>query len=220
VADFQVPPFIANWHASLDSPKLEDVVSDPDASVVFSADMVNGFLRFGALASEQVNGLTQPVVSLFARSWDLGVREYVLLQDTHDPHTPEFEAYPPHCIAGTEESATIPELANLPHADKFTVIEKNSLNPAIGTIFDAWLAEHEHLKTAVVVGNCTDLCVYQLAMHIRMRLNAINLDGYQVIIPEDCVTTFDTPSHPADFFHPVFLYHMSTNGIRIVRSLT
>jgi nicotinamidase-related amidase len=100
------------------------------------------------------------------------------------------------------------------------VIEKNSLNPAIGTIFDAWLAEHDHLRTAIIVGNCTDLCVYQLAMHVRLRANALNLDGQQVIVPADCVTTFDTPTHPADFFHPVFLYHMASNGIRIVRSLT
>jgi nicotinamidase-related amidase len=219
MTDFQVPPFITDWLASLVSPALADVAADPDTTAVFSADMINGFLRFGALSSGRVNGLTDPVVALFGRAWDAGVREFVLLQDTHDEHTPEFDAYPPHCIAGTEESRTIPELANLPNSERFTVIEKNSLNPAIGTIFDAWLAEHDHLKTAIVVGNCTDLCVYQLAMHIRMRANALNLDGQQVIVPADCVTTFDTPGHPADFFHPVFLQHMSSNGIRIVRTL-
>jgi nicotinamidase-related amidase len=219
MTDFQVPPFITDWLASLDSPALADVAADPDTTAVFSADMINGFLRFGALSSDRVNGLTDPVVTLFGRAWDAGVREFVLLQDTHDEHTSEFEAYPPHCIAGTEESRTIPELADLPNAERFTVIEKNSLNPAIGTIFDAWLAEHDHLKTAIVVGNCTDLCVYQLAMHIRMRANALNLEGQQVIVPADCVTTFDTPTHPAGFFHPVFLQHMSSNGIRIVRTL-
>ena len=32
------------------------------------------------------------------------VRDFALTQDTHDPNTPEFEAYPPHCLRGTAES--------------------------------------------------------------------------------------------------------------------
>lgn len=224
-----IPAFITDWHATITDLPLANLVTDPETTAIFSADMINGFLRFGALASERVNGLTGPVVSLFRRSWLLGIREFLLLQDTHSSHTPEFEAYPTHCIAGTDESATIPEIAALPFAAHFTIIEKNSLHPAIGTILDAWITEHDDLRTAIVVGDCTDLCTYQLAMHLRMRANAFNRSPFEVVVPEDCVTTFDIPvsdeaptgsAHPADFFHQVFLYHMASNGIRIVRSLT
>lgn len=220
MTDPAIPGFITDWFDSIETDPLTDVLGDPETTAIFSTDMINAFLRFGPLASERVRAIAEPVVSLFTRSWDLGVREFVLLQDTHDPNTPEFASYPPHALVGTKESETIPELAALPFAERFTVIEKNSLNPAIGTIFDSWLAEHEHITNAIVVGNCTDLCVYQLAMHLRIRADAFNLSDFNVIVPEDCVATFDNPTHPGDYFHQHFLYHMASNGIRIVRALT
>jgi nicotinamidase-related amidase len=219
MTEASIPPFIRQWHDGIEPVPLTEVLAEPHTAAIFSADMIVGFLRTGALASERVNSLTAPVVDLISRSWNLGLRDVVLLQDTHSPETPEFEAYPRHCVAGTEESQTIPEIASLPFADHFTIIEKNSLNPAIGTIFDDWLTELDHIRTAIVVGNCTDLCTYQLAMHLRMRANALDIAGFEVIVAEDCVTTFDLDSHPADFFHAVFLYHMASNGIRIVSSL-
>ena len=50
------------------------------------------------------------MVDLFTRAHALGVREFVLLQDTHEPDAPEFAAWPPHCVRGTPEAETIPEL--------------------------------------------------------------------------------------------------------------
>ncbi|MGH2618429.1 MAG: cysteine hydrolase family protein [Thermomicrobiales bacterium] len=197
---------------------------------VFSTDMVVGFCDRGNLASERVDALTEPVVDLFRRAHELGVRHFVLAQDTHDPQTPEFEAWPIHCVRGTEEAETIPELKALPFADLFTVIEKNSLHPAHETEFDAWLDAHPELRTAIVVGNCTDLCVYQAAMHLRLRHNARNVPGMTVIVPANAVDTYDLPAevaraagampHHGDFLHQVFLYHMALNGIDVVRELT
>ena len=108
-------------------------------------------------------------MDLFQRAHALGLRHFVLTQDTHHPETPEFEAWPVHCVRGTDEAETIPGLQALPFANLFTVIEKNSLHPGVETEFDAWLDAHPALRTAIVVGNCTDLCVYQLAMHLRLR---------------------------------------------------
>jgi nicotinamidase-related amidase len=135
-----------------------------------------------------------------------------------------------HCVAGTDESETIPELAELPFHDLFTVIPKNSLAPGHGTIFDLWLDAHPDLRTAIVVGDCTDLCTYSLAMHLRLRANALNISDFEVIVPENAVDTYDLPPdaaraigafpHPGDFFHQLFLYHMALNGIRVVRELT
>ncbi len=170
------------------------------------------------------------MVDLFQRAHALGVRHFVFLQDTHHPETPEFEAWPIHCVQGTDESEMIPELKALPVSDTFTVIPKNSLHPALETEFDAWLDAHPELRTAIVVGNCTDLCVYSLAMHLRMRHNARNIAGVSVIVPANAVQTYDLPvdtaaeigamAHPGDFFHEVFLYHMALNGIDVVRELT
>jgi nicotinamidase-related amidase len=105
-------------------------------------------------------------VGVFRRAH--GIRHFVLVQDAHHPRTPEFLAFPPHCVRGTEEAHTIAELQALPFADLFTIIEKNSLHPALETEFDRWLEAHPGVHTAIVVGDCTDLCVYQLAMHLRL----------------------------------------------------
>ncbi|MDQ3542047.1 MAG: isochorismatase family protein [Chloroflexota bacterium] len=221
------PTFISSWLKTLNDATFAEVAPDPEATAIFSADMINGFLYEGPLASDRVKALARPVASVFKDAWDHGVREFLLLQDTHDPSTPEFRAYPPHCVVGTSESATIPDLSKLPFADSFTVIEKNSLNPAVEATFDDWLDAHPQIVNAIVVGDCTDLCTYQLAMHLRMRANALNLQKFDVIVPANAVDTFDIPAagtevgqaHPGDFFHNVFLYHMMSNGIRIVRSL-
>lgn len=221
----EIPPFIRQWYDGLQTATLSGLAPHPALTAVFSADMINGFLCDGPLSSPRVDALAAPVVALVQSAWDHGVTEFVFLQDTHSRETPEFQAYPPHCVAGTDESLMIRELAELPFADHFTVIPKNSLNPAIATEFDAWLAQHPGLQTALVVGNCTDLCTYQLAMHLRLRANALDDRDLTVVVAANAVDTFDIPdgatgsAHPGDFFHQVFLYHMAQNGIRIVRSV-
>lgn len=224
----EIPAFVATWYSQLPSQRLADLV-DPARTAVFSTDMTIGFCERGNLASPRVGALVGPVVDLFRRAHALGVRDFVLTQDTHHPQTPEFEAWPVHCVRGTEEAETVSELRALPFADRFTIIPKNSLHPALGTGFDAWLDEHAELRTAIVVGNCTDLCVYQLAMHLRLRHNAHNVAGVRVIVPANAVDTYDLSvetaeavgamAHPGDFFHQVFLYHLALNGIEVVREL-
>lgn len=224
-----VPDFIARWFEALTPLPLAEAIPAPAQAAIFSADMIVGFCRSGNLASPRIDALTEPVVDLFQRVYDLGVREFVLVQDTHDPATPEFKAWPVHCLGGTEESEMIPELAALPFRDRFTVIPKNSLSPGYATTFDAWLDAHAGISTAVVVGDCTDLCTYNLAMHLRLRANARNLAGVEVIVPANAVDTYDLPeetardlgafTHPGDFFHQVFLYHLALNGVRVVRAL-
>jgi len=226
-----IPAFVDDWFSALPAVRLTEVVErrGPAATALFSTDMTIGFCDRGNLASPRVGALKEPVAGLARRLFALDVRQLVLLQDTHDPNTPEFDAWPPHGIRGTEEAETIAELRHLPFFNAFTVIEKNALNPAIATTFDPWLDDHPDLRTAIVAGNCTDLCVYQLAMHLRMRANAKNIAGVEVVVPVDAVDTYDLPTvtaqqsgafaHPAEFFHRVFLYHLALNGVRVVRTL-
>lgn len=225
----EIPPFVTRWLETVPAARLDEIAPDPAAAGVFSADIINGFLREGALSSKRIDGITGPVLDLVQRAWAYGIRDFVFLQDAHPADTPEFEAYPAHAVAGTSEAEMISELAALPFADQFTIIEKNSLHPAIDTGFDAWLDAHPKLRAAIVIGDCTDLCVTALALHLRLRANARGIQGFQVIVPMDCVDTFDIPddptippgaAHPADFFHLVWLYHLASNNIRVVRSIT
>ena len=225
-------PFLAYleaWYQSLPTIDLVATVGQQPERLLFcSIDMINGFCSEGALASPRVSRLAAPIAALFQHAYDLGVRNFVLTQDTHTPDTPEFAAFPPHCIAGTSESRTIPELAELPFAHQLVTIAKNSLSSHLGTNLGAWLAEHPQLDTFVLVGDCTDLCVYTAAMHLRMEANALNLTR-RVIVPAALVDTFDTPvmvahelgikAHDADLHHLLFLHHMAQNGVEVVATL-
>jgi nicotinamidase-related amidase len=222
--------YLDAWYANLPTVPLADVVgSTPDQVALMSVDMVNGFCHEGPLSSERVGNLSQPVADFFRRGYDMGIRAMTLAQDTHDPDTPEFQAYPPHCVAGTSESQTIPELRELPFYQDMTVFPKNSLSSSIGTELDQWLGARPQVNTFIVVGDCTDLCVYNSAMYLRMHANAFNIQR-RVIVPAQLVDTFDTPvdvareagipPHEADLHHVVFLHHMVLNGVEVVKALS
>jgi nicotinamidase-related amidase len=221
--------YLEQWYAALPTAELAAIVGDnPERVAVLSIDMINGFCKEGPLSGPRVGALIAPVVATFARAHALGVRSFVLTQDTHDPNTPEFGAYPPHCIAGTPESQTVSEIAALPFAEQIAVFEKNSLSSHLGTSLGAWLRERPVLDTFVIIGDCTDLCVYSAAMHLRLEANALNLRR-RVIVPAAAVDTFDTPvgvardlgiyAHDADLHHVLFLHHMAQNGVEVVGEL-
>lgn len=226
-------PFLAyldTWYHGLPDRTLDELIAGEPATVaLISVDMINGFCTTGALASPRINALAQPIADLFTRAHAAGVRALALTQDTHHPDTPEFQAYPPHCIAGTAESATVAPLATLPFHDDITVIEKNSLSSLINTRMGGWFAERPALRTFIVVGNCTDLCVYSMAMDVRLMANAHHLP-YSVIVPAHLVNTFDTPvstataagikAHDGDLHHIMFAHHMALNGIEVIGNVT
>ncbi|MBI3733581.1 MAG: isochorismatase family protein [Chloroflexi bacterium] len=60
---------------------------------------------------------------------------------------------------------------------------------------DAWLDAHP-LDTVIVVGDCTDICVFLLALHLRTRANARN-QSLRIIVPAHCVDTYDLPIETA-----------------------
>lgn len=224
--------YLADWHANLET---LDLAADWFAcgiaahnAAMFVVDMVNGFCHEGPLAGERVRALIPPVRAAIERCHTLGVRNFLLPQDTHAPDALEFAQFGPHCVAGDTQAATVPELAGLPAAASYTIVEKNSLHPAYETGLAAWLAQHQDVRYFVIVGDCTDLCIYQTAMYLRLAANAAQRDC-QVVIPEDCVQTYDLPvdiaraigvmPHDGDLMHLVFLYHMALNGVRIVKSV-
>ena len=129
------------------------------------------------------------VVDLFQRAHALGVRDFVLAQDTHDL-SGRVRGLAGALRARHRRGETIPELQALPFADRLTVIEKNSHSRALESGFDAWLDAHPRLRTAIVVGNCTDLCVYQLAYASATPSHACNLPGMTVIVPADAFETY------------------------------
>ena len=221
--------WLARWEEERPLLELAAVVAEPGRVAVVSSDMVKGFCSVGPLASPRIAGIVPSVVNLFQRAHELGVRHFLLTEDAHDPDAVEFSAYPPHCVAGTEESETVDELKNLPFSDLFTIFPKNSISSTIGTDLDAWLETHPEVTTFILVGDCSDICVYQLAMSLRLRANVLGQRDARIIVPADCVQTYDTSvkmaaelgalPHNGNLLHRVFLYHMALNGIEVVSHL-
>jgi len=214
--------YLVEWRRSLRPVALNEIAESaggPKAVGIACIDLIKGFTSRGALASPRIAAIVPNVVDLFERAHTAGVRDFVLLQDAHPEDSLEFESYGPHCTKGSVESEMVDELAALPFASEFVIMPKETVSAAIGTGLDRWIDEHDHLKAVFAVGDCTDICVYQLAMHFRMRSIA-DRRQLEVIVPEDCVQTYGVPAHDGDLLHLVFLYHMALNGIRVVSTVS
>lgn len=221
--------WIRDWKNQLPTWNLAEEVDDPARVAVLSVDVINGFCYEGALSSPRVANIVPPIVKLFKRAHALGVRHFILPQDTHHDEAVEFGSFPPHSTQGSAESEPVPEFKVLPFFERFVIISKNSISSSIGTELPVWLDAHPEINTFVVVGDCTDLCTHQLAMHLRLRANAHQRADDRVILPVDCVATYDLPvpvaqeigafPHHGDLLHLIFLYHMALNGIQVVASI-
>lgn len=220
--------YLEAWRANLPTLPLRQAVLDPRRTAVVSVDVIHGFCYEGPLSSPRVAGIVAPIVNLFEKVWEYGVRAIILTQDTHEPEAVEFAQWPAHCVRGTAEAETVQEFKYLPFFNEMLVIEKNSIASGINTGLEGWVADHPETDTFIVVGDCTDLCTYQLAMYLRLDANA-RQQARRVILPANCVQTYDMPvetarglgilPHPGDLIHSLFLYHMQLNGVEVVAEI-
>lgn len=220
--------FLEKWVDELPTGDMTNLAAYPERCAVISVDVIKGFCSIGPLASPRVAGIVTPITLLLRNAWKNKVRNILFLQDTHEPDAVEFGAYPPHCVRGTEEAETVDELRALPFFKEITIMEKNSISSGLNTGLIDWLAGNPFVDRFIVVGDCTDLCTYQLAMHLRLDANARQLQR-RVILPADCVDTYDMSiekaaaigaiPHPAAFIHAVFLHNMHLNGVEIYATI-
>lgn len=223
-------PFLAyvdRWLQTVPSLSLSQAVDPAEHTAIVCVDVINGFCHEGPLASPRVAAIIPPIVQLFERAWEAGVRRILLAQDTHETQAVEFAQYPPHCVRGSRESESVPEFTSLPFYDQMMIFEKNSIHAGLNTGLNTWIDGHPGIQRYVVVGDCTDLCTYQLAMHLRLDANARQLTR-RVVLPVNTVATYDLPvdaaasgavPHDGDLLHRIFLYSMMLNGVEVVAAI-
>lgn len=223
--------YIFDWMHSLPNIKFTDLTdngSNGCKTAIISVDFIKGFTSEGVLASPRIAAIVPRVTRLFENAHDAGVNDFLLIQDSHPQDSMEFEAFGSHCEEGSRESETVDALADLPFASKFTIMPKTALDPSVDTDMDKWIDDKPEMASVVIVGDCTDICIYLTAMHIKARSVAMRR-RLDVIVPADSVQTYHLNvkaakrsalmPHDGDLLHLVFLYHMALCGIHVVKSV-
>lgn len=191
---------------------LESLHSRKTALVI--VDMINGFVREGALQSLRVEGIIPQITELMKKCEEKGIVK-LAFADCHGEESPEFDAYPAHCMRGSTEGEIVEEIQGM---GGYTLITKNSTNGFLEEEFRVWLNENEGINTFIVTGDCTDICVQQFAITLKTWFN-MNNEKSRIIIPVNAVETYDLGTHNGDLVNVMALYNMIINGVEVVRSV-
>jgi nicotinamidase-related amidase len=179
------------------------------SSALIIVDMVNGFVKRGALSSPNVLSLNEKIAGLLKACNKLNIPA-VCFADTHSRQSAQFRDFPGHCIGGTEESLVTDEIA----AGKFELIPKNSTNGFLEPAFTSWLGKNGNIDKFIITGCCTDLCVLQFALALKADFNRRDRVS-RVIVPAGLTATYDAPRHSASFIDTMSYYNMLQNGIEV-----
>ena len=177
-------------------------------------DMINGFAREGALKSSRVEDLIPEITRLSKLCDELKIQK-LAFADCHTEASPEFDAYPAHCMAGSREGEIVDEIRE---AGGYRLIPKNSTNGFLEEEFQKWLRENPQTDTFILAGDCTDICVQQFATTLKAWFNMQNR-RVRIIVPVNAVETYDSGMHNGDLMHVMALYTMITNGTEVVQAI-
>lgn len=195
-------------------PEIELNKFEASKTALIIIDIINGFVKEGALKSTRVESIVPEISKLMKRC--IGQNIPVLaFADCHSNESPEFDFYPAHCIRGTYESEVVEEIKDI---GRYELIPKNSTNGFLEDQFQEWLKKHTDIKNYIVVGDCTDICIMQFVLTLKAYFNMKNIKA-DIYVPKDAVDTFDLNPHNGDLMNIFALYTMMANGIRVIKSI-
>ena len=194
---------------------LEENSLDKNKTAVIVVDMIDGFVNIGNFASPRVKSMAPNIEILLEK---FKASRKLFFRDVHTKDSKEFNAYIEHCI-NEKETEIIKELKRYAYdeelKDLVTVIKKNYTNGFLAKGFKEWLENNMDIENFIVVGCVTDICVSDFARSIQCYIYESNLDK-KVIIPRNCVETYDFAHHNAEIINTVALYSMKLAGICII----
>ncbi len=192
--------------------KLSDL--SKDNTLIIHVDIVNGFVKFGALSSTYVLDMLPHVIRLNEMSLEY---DKVFILDSHEENAEEFKTYPPHCVINTKEDELVEELKKYTKGN--AIVRKNSTN-AIHSDELITILNNKKYFNFIVVGDVTDICVLQFALALKTLKNEQNMAS-RVIIPYTMIDTFENKelNHNRTLMNIFGIYNMIQSGIEVVADI-
>ena len=130
---------------------------------LFIVDINNGFAKGGALYSPRIENLINPIVN-FTKSVSNDIKSIIAFTDYHTNKSTELLNYPTHCIENTIECEIVDELKFI---ENIKIVKKNSTNG----FFALDDLSFNNTDNIIIIGDCTDICIYQLAITLKSYFN-------------------------------------------------
>ncbi|CEN21987.1 MAG: cysteine hydrolase [Paeniclostridium sordellii] len=180
-------------------------------TMLFIIDMNNGFAKKGALYSDRVEALINPITNL-AKILEAKNCEIIAFTDSHNKDSIELRSYPTHCLENDYESKIVDEISTIKN---LKVIPKNSTNG----FFCLEDKDFKNIDNIIVVGDCTDICIYQFVVTLKAYFNQNNIDK-NIIVPMNLVDTYHIDNiHNSEIMNIVFLNSMIQNGVEVIKEI-
>ncbi len=182
-------------------------------------DMVNGFVREGALADPHI-------AKTIAREKEL-IEQYqkekqliIFIKDAHTEDSVEHDRFGGalHCIIGTRESELVDELKAYENGENTISLEKNSTsyiwakNKREGFNFIDVLEGLENVEQFDIAGCCTDICIIN---GVNPMMNWFDEENrrIKVYLHTDAIDTFEIPNvHRRDDYERAAYMLMEQQG--------
>ena len=191
-------------------PKISIDKLDRNNTVFVMVDIINGFIRNGALHDKKIESILPPVCNFLDYCNKIGIIS-IAFADSHHENSCEFSEFPQHCLAGSKESQIVEELNAI---GGFQVIEKNSVNGFHAPGFKKFLEENSDKSCYIVCGDCTDICVLNFCLCLKTYFNEINKSS-EIIVPLNMTQTYHSTNHDSDYMNIAALEIMNINGIKL-----
>lgn len=158
-------------------------------------DMVNGFVKKGALADPKIAEKIPRQIELIREAKNKG-NLIVFIKDTHEKDSTEHNRFRDekgniirHCVRGTGEELVIEELKQFENNKDTISIEKNSTSFMEAPDFRQLIANAINIESIDIVGCCTDICDFNGTMGLANYFDQWNR-AVEIRVHEDAIATF------------------------------
>lgn len=177
-------------------------------------DIVNDFFAGGALAVPGADGIRRNLGMLTSKAL-VSHTPILAFNDAHPNNAPEFDTFPPHCIAGTEGAEKIRETNPMNHGDYVVrTVRNQSIAERLADFnanmivfqkntYDAFDPEHgnPNIEPLLKDANVTDAVVYGVVTEICVdaAVRGLIARGIQVHVVTDAIMHLDEQKMEACF---------------------